>query len=222
MDLLSTIAHEALVARGFLPDFQPNELAECQQLHEYEERGLKDLRDFYWVSIDNDDSLDLDQLSFAQGNRVFVAIADVDHLVRKGSLIDVHACHNTTSIYTPTQVFPMLPILLSNNLTSLNPNVDRIAIVTEMEIDQEGAFHLVDVYRALVNNREKLSYNQVSEWMKDGQMHPQIDLQDRLAQKIKAYRIKQGALQMVMNGVEAKIQNRYGVILTPKRCKWSA
>ena len=210
MDLLSSIAREALLKKGFLIDFQPDELDESQGLEAPVEKDLKDLRDLYWISIDNDDSLDLDQLTYAEGNRVYVAVADVDRLVKKGSLLDLHAAHNTTSIYTPTAVFPMLPILLSNNLTSLNPGEDRVAVVTEMEIDDQGRFHLKDVYRALVNNHEKLAYHQVDEWMKRGEIHYQIDIQDRLAQKIKAYRIRQGALQFktvelvpIMRGNEA-------------------
>src|SRR4030066_2281392 len=97
----------------------------------------RDLRDFLWASIDNDDSLDLDQLTVAEampGDRVkiLVAVADVDSIVKDGSAIDDHARHNTTSVYTAAMIFPMLPEKLSANLPSLNFNEDRLTMVGEM------------------------------------------------------------------------------------------
>src|SRR6185295_3735040 len=89
---------------------------------------FRDMREALWVSIDNDDSRDLDQLTYAEDSRIYVAIADVDAIVQKGLPIDSRAAHNTTSVYTPTIVFPMLPLKLSNDLTSLNENTDRCAI----------------------------------------------------------------------------------------------
>lgn len=194
MDLLGQIARQILQEKGFLVDFSPDELAEAGALKpQYKE--ARDLTQLHWISIDNVDSKDLDQITYAEGNRIYVAVADVDAYIQKGGLLDLHAAHNTTSIYTPSQVFPMLPSLYSNNLTSLNPGVDRHALVTEMEVDAEGGFHLREVYPALVHNREKLNYPQVSEWIKKGVKHPQVDLQHQLAQKIKARRLQEGALQ---------------------------
>src|SRR5262245_65084777 len=109
-----------MLARGLLPDFSKAALAEVQRLEQQTPRvatkgdSLRDLRDRLWVSIDNDDSLDLDQLSVAEAQpggatKVLVAIADVDSLVRQGSAVDAHARTNTTSVYTAAQIFPMLP-----------------------------------------------------------------------------------------------------------------
>ena len=96
---------------------------------------IRDLTLLLWCSIDNDDSRDLDQLTVCevlpQGSvKIFVAIADVDTLVKKGTPIDEHARFNTTSVYTSARIFPMLPERLSTDLTSLNPNEDRLAMVT--------------------------------------------------------------------------------------------
>ena len=132
--------------------------------------SIRDLRDLLWSSIDNDDSRDLDQLAVAEampGDRVkiLVAIADVGSLVKNGSAIDEHARHNTTSVYTAAQIFPMLPERLSTDLTSLNFKESRLAIVMEMVIDANGSLQGSDVYRALVLNHAKLAYPSVASWL---------------------------------------------------------
>ena len=104
----------------------------------------RDLRDRLWFSIDNADTLDLDQLSWAEALpdgavRLAVAMADVDARVPPDSAIDAHAAANTTSVYTAAGVFPMLPPALSNDLTSLRESADRRAVVVEMRIDRDGA-----------------------------------------------------------------------------------
>jgi len=144
LQILRRIARRAMIERGFLPDFTAqvrDELATLQPSPA--QGGLRDLRDLPWCSIDNDDSRDLDQLTVARegGNgaaTIFVAIADVDAMVRKGRPIDDHACHNTTSIYTAAQIFPMIPETLSTGLTSLNDGEDRAAIVVELTVGADG------------------------------------------------------------------------------------
>ena len=111
-------------------------------------RQVRDLRDLLWASIDNDDSRDLDQLTVAEAMpgdkvKILVAVADVDSLVKNGSAIDEHARHNTTSVYTAARIFPMLPEKLSTDLTSLNFNEDRLAIVVEMVIGADGSFRIL-------------------------------------------------------------------------------
>lgn len=130
-----------------------------------------------WCSIDNDDSLDLDQLTATEaqtGSRVkiLVAIADVDSLVRRGSEIDGHGLHNTTSIYTAAAIFPMLPEKLSTNLTSLNLGEDRLANVVEMVIQVDGSLLEFDIYPALVCNHAKLAYNNVAAWLEGNGPNP--------------------------------------------------
>src|SRR5205814_2869393 len=126
---LRALAIRAMRDRGLDPDFSREELAEAASVPAAPtttEEPLRDQRALLWCSIDHDDSRDLDQLSVAEaladgGGKVLVAIADVDAVVFKGSLVDRHAAVNTTSVYTPGAVFPMLPERLSTDLTSLGP-----------------------------------------------------------------------------------------------------
>jgi VacB/RNase II family 3'-5' exoribonuclease len=214
---LRTVARRAMIERSLEPDFSDAALAELEQITRAARHGAaleaaKDLRGLLWASIDNDDSRDLDQLSVAEplsdGTvKIFVAIADVDALVKKSSPIDEHARANTTSVYTAAQVFPMLPEPLSTDLTSLGEGEDRRAIVVEMVVRADGSLVSSDVYRALVNNRAKLAYNSVAAWL-DGtapaparvQEVPGIDeqlrVQDRVAQQLRKLRFEHGALTL--------------------------
>jgi len=174
--------------------------------------GIHDLRNLLWCSIDNDDSLDLDQLTVGEdlpgkSERIMVAIADVDALVKEGSAINAHAERNTTSVYTAAQIFPMLPEELSTNMTSLNHEEDRLAIVVEMIIAPDGSLASSDVYQALVRNKAKLAYNSVAAWLEGDAPMPEavagvkgladnLRLQDRVAQEIKGYRELNGALSL--------------------------
>ena len=130
---LVRIAIDAMRDRGLEPEFPPHAL---QQLDAIDgpvlEDGplVRDLTELPWCSIDNDDSLDLDQLTACSvmgsgAVKIWIAVADVDVLVKKNSAIDAHARINTTSVYTSARVFPMLPERLSTNLTSLNPGGAR-------------------------------------------------------------------------------------------------
>jgi len=202
-----------MLEKGLLPDFSVEallELARVQAPAAGDGEQVLDLRDFLWASIDNDDSLDLDQLTVAEampGERVkiFVAVADVDSIVKDGSAIDDHARHNTTSVYTAAMIFPMLPEKLSTNLTSLNFNEDRLSMVVEMVIGGDGSLQDSDIHRALVRNHAKLAYNGVAAWLEGTGSVPEaiaavngldenLRMQDRAAQSMKKFRHVLGAL----------------------------
>jgi VacB/RNase II family 3'-5' exoribonuclease len=214
-DQLQSIAHEAMLQRGLLPDFSPAVIAETDQItHAAAASGdaIRDLRGLLWASIDNDDSRDLDQLSVAEpvaggAVKILVAIADVDALVKRDSAIDGHAWTNTTSVYTAAEIFPMLPEKLSTDLTSLGEGQERLAIVMEMVIATDGTVTASDIYRAVVLNRAKLAYNGVAAWLEGTAPAPpklaavpgldeQLRIQDRVAQALKRVRHAHGALQL--------------------------
>ena len=213
--LLQHIARKAMIDRGLEPDFPADVLAELKIINlaaSYQSCFAKDLRDRLWCSIDNTDSLDLDQLTYAEqlpGNkvRVFVAIADVDALVGAQSKIDLHASKNTTSVYTVAEIFPMLPEKLSTDLTSLRFNADRCAIVVEMVVSDDGAVDQSAVYLATVQNHAKLDYISLGAWLEGtgpipedinriGGLAENIKLQDHIAQKMKDLRYEHGALNL--------------------------
>lgn len=211
---LSRVAHAAMRDRGLQPDFSSAVLAETDRLNAPATApagAVTDMRHLPWASIDNDDSRDLDQLSVAGAaangtDTIYVAIADVAALVAKGCAIDGHASTNTTSVYTAAEIFPMLPEKLSTNLTSLNPQTDRLAVVVEMDVDTQGEVRRSAVYRALVRNHAKLAYNGVAAWLDGGDapaalaavpdLPEQLRRQDRIAQALKRRRTARGALEL--------------------------
>ncbi len=210
---LQRIAHRVMLERGLEPEFSPEVKAEVAQLAAAPiEQGLQDLRDLLWCSIDNDDSMDLDQLSVARdlpdGTRqVLVAVADVDALAGKGSPVDDHARTNTTSVYTAAEIFPMLPEKLSTDLTSLADGRDRQAVVIEIGLGADGAVAASRVYRALVRNHAKLAYDSVAEWLEGRGPAParlaavpgldaNLRAQDEAAQRLRELRHEHGALDL--------------------------
>jgi exoribonuclease-2 len=210
---LKAIARRAMVDRGLEPDFSRDALAELEGLSgPAPVEGVKDMRDRPWISIDNDDSRDLDQLSVAQKLQdgavsVWVAVADVDALVAKSSALDRHAHENTTSVYTAAEIFPMLPEKLSTNWTSLNENEDRVAMVVEMVFENGGRLRSSRIDRAAVRNKAQLAYDSVSVGLEEGRSWPakaagtpgvieQLQLQDRVTQALKELRHEHGALDL--------------------------
>ncbi len=173
----------------------------------------KDLRDLLWSSIDNDTSRDLDQLEYAErdgaGIRVLVAIADVSALVEQGSPIDLAAGAQTQTVYTAVHNFPMLPNELSTDLTSLNEDQDRGAMVVEFTVDPNGLPTNTSIYAALVRNKAQLAYSTTGPFLDgkprpDGRWEPrlradpalgaQLKLQDEAAQRLHRQRVTLGAL----------------------------
>ena len=204
-----------MIDRGLLPDFSPEALAELDRIQPSDaakDEALRDLTALVWASIDNDDSRDLDQLTVAEvmpGNevKILVAVADVDSVVQRGSALDEHAGHNTTSVYTAAEIFPMLPDKLSTGLTSLNFDEDRPAMVVEMTIGQDGSLRDSQIYRARVRNHAKLAYGSVGAWLEGTGAVPEavgavtaldenLRVQDRAAQSLRNLRHIQGALSL--------------------------
>ena len=211
---LVRIAIHAMSERGLQPEFSAaveRQLAGITGTGHDADPAIHDLTSLLWCSIDNDDSMDLDQITASEvlpngSVRLWVAIADVDALVQRNSPIDLHAATNTTSVYTSARIFPMLPERLSTDLTSLNPQVDRLAMVTEMVFNADASLAGSTVYRAKVRNQAKLAYDAVSAWL-TGQgdlpaaaaavpgMDAQLRTQDSVAQQLRVRRRSAGALE---------------------------
>lgn len=199
-------------AHGLDPDMPPDAEAEARALGgapQVPAEPVRDLRQLLWCSIDNDDTRDLDQLSVAEtlpdGVKLLVAIADVDVAAPQGSAIDRHAAVNTTSVYTPAVIFPMLPETLSTDLTSLRDDEDRLALVVEFVVADDGSVQRSAVYGGRVRNRARLAYDAVDGWLTGrGSLPPaaaavpgmdaQLTLQDRAAQALGRRRHELGAL----------------------------
>jgi exoribonuclease-2 len=213
---LVAAAHASMIEHGFKPDFPAGTDEQLAAIKAHPEipaaPGAQDLRNLLWSSIDNDTSKDLDQIEWAEqlpdGRiRVLVGVADVDARVAKGSVIDNHARSETTSVYTGVQVFPMLPTDLSEGITSLNENEDRLTMVVEYAVDASGATSDGKAYRALVRNRAQLAYNGVGAWLEGRGQVPakvaankdlaaQLKLQDAAAQRMLNSRFQHGALDL--------------------------
>ena len=202
-----------MIDKGLLPDFSPAAQKQVESMNApADDNNARDLRELLWCSIDNDDSRDLDQLTVAEdlgskGVRIMIAVADVDGLVKRGTPVDDHARKNTTSVYTAAKIFPMLPEKLSTDLTSLNENEDRVAMVADIVVGADGSVKSGDVYRAKVRNRAKLAYNSVGMWLEGKAAPPEkvtavkglaenLKLQDRTADKMRELRHEHGALEL--------------------------
>ena len=213
---LVAAAHASMLEHGFQPDFPAGTDSQLAAIQAHPEPpavpGIQDLRGLLWSSIDNDTSKDLDQIEWAEplpdGRiRVLIAVADVDARVSLGTVIDSHARGETTSVYTGVKVFPMLPAELSEGITSLNENEDRVALVVEFAVDQAGTASDGKAYRALVRNRAQLAYNGVGAWLEGSGPPPakvaasadlaaQLKLQDAAAQRMVGGRFQHGALDL--------------------------
>ena len=159
-------------------------------------------------------SRDLDQVEYAeaapdQGIRVLVGIADVAAAVVKDTPLDHFAAAQTQTVYTAVQNFPMLPVELSTDLTSLNPDQPRAAIVCEYTVTSSGVITAASIYTAVIRNQAQLAYSTAGPWLEDkprpdGRVEPQLStdpalatqlrLQDTAARRLKAARIAAGAL----------------------------
>ncbi|HEV2215157.1 MAG TPA: RNB domain-containing ribonuclease [Terracidiphilus sp.] len=213
---LVSAAHATMLEHGFQPDFPAGtaeQLAAIQsQVSLPAADGIQDLRALLWSSIDNDTSKDLDQIEWTEqlpdGRiRILVGVADVDARVTLGTVIDSHARSETTSVYTGVKVFPMLPSELSEGITSLNENEDRIATVVEFTVNAGGCVDDGKAYRALVRNRAQLAYNSVGAWLEgrgpapekvaaNADLAAQLKLQDTAAQRMVGCRFQHGALDL--------------------------
>lgn len=133
---------------------------------EADKEGRVDLRQLPLVTIDGEDARDFDDAVYCEkrrgGYRLIVAIADVSHYVQPGSALDAEALKRGNSVYFPQQVVPMLPEVLSNGLCSLNPRVDRLCMVCDMNISLAGRVTAYKFYEGVMYSHARLTYTKVS------------------------------------------------------------
>ena len=216
------VARHVLRDNGFRPDV-PRELDDTVTRDELD--NARDMRGLPWSSIDNETSQDLDQLEYAEriddgAIRLYVAIADVDAFVPKGSPIDDYAANNTMSLYTGVQTFPMLPEVLSHGETSLLEGRERLAMVTEMVVRADGCLDepQTRIYQARVQNKAKLVYEDIGAWLesggdppRDAKIQQQVLIHDEAAQRLRERRFDRGALEL--ETIEARTVAKGGRVI---------
>ena len=163
------LATEAAIARFDLPlEFSAAATAEARrhghEVDPQESARRVDLRNVPLVTIDGADARDFDDAVYAERDgadfRLLVAIADVSHYVRPGTALDAEARARGTSVYFPQRVLPMLPVALSNHLCSLEPDVDRLCFVADMQVSANGALKGWKVYPAVMRSAARLTYDE--------------------------------------------------------------
>jgi ribonuclease R len=192
---------EIAVRKFDLPhEFSKKALAQARsfpdEVHDFENR--KDLRELHFVTIDGETAKDFDDAVYARrdgrGWRLWVAIADVSQYVRPGDALDHEARERGTSVYFPRRVIPMLPEKLSNGLCSLNPNVERLAMVCEMAITPQGEVTDYEFYPAVFRSRARLTYTEVWAKLSGGKAPSELQTLYDLFHALHAERERRGAI----------------------------
>lgn len=166
------IIPQTILEFGLPYEFPDNVLKDADSFKEpsaKDREGRVDLRDLALVTIDGEDARDFDDAVYAEkrpggGYRVVVAIADVSHYVRTGKPLDDEAQERGTSVYFPHFVLPMLPEALSNGLCSLNPQVDRLCMVCDLNLSRAGRVTKFEFYPAVMHSKARLTYTQVAQY----------------------------------------------------------
>lgn len=169
---------EIAVRKHHLPhQFSPACLQQAQKIPEQvraaDYKNRVDLRDLPLITIDGETARDFDDAVYAEKKgrnyRLVVAIADVSHYVKPDDAIDTDALERATSVYFPRRVIPMLPEKLSNGICSLNPNVERLCMVCDMEITYAGNIKSYQFYPAVMRSHARLTYTQTWDWISNDQ-----------------------------------------------------
>ena len=190
------------------PEEVLKEAASFKEPNEQDRQGRVDLRDLALVTIDGEDARDFDDAVYAEkrpggGYRVVVAIADVSHYVRLGTALNEEAEERGTSVYFPHFVLPMLPEALSNGLCSLNPHLDRLCMVCDLNVSRAGRVTQYEFYPAVMHSKARLTYTQVAAYLDgDSQAVPEdrtvrksLNTLFQLYQVLKELRAKRHAME---------------------------
>ncbi|MDO4702261.1 MAG: ribonuclease R [Erysipelotrichaceae bacterium] len=183
-----------------------------------EYQGRRDLRDIYTCTIDGDDAKDFDDaISISKnesGYNLKVSIADVSHYVKEQSAIDKEAFKRGNSTYVLERVVPMLPHVLSNGICSLNPNVDRLAITCDMDLDEQGNVINYQLYPSVINSNHRMTYHQVNQLLDGVEIQEYEDskhhfiLMQELASIIQKVRKNEGAIDFDKQEAEIVLDSK--------------
>ncbi len=202
-----------------------------EEVEEADKRGREDIRHLPLVTIDGEDARDFDDAVYCERNddgwRLLVAIADVSHYVQPDSALDADALERGNSVYFPERVIPMLPEVLSNGLCSLNPQVDRLCMVCDMQLSPRGVLKSWRFYPAVMFSHARLTYNKVAAMLIDGdaelretykEVLPHLEDLHRLYKVLRKRREQRGAIDFetvetrIVFGEERKIDRIVPVI----------
>jgi ribonuclease R len=183
-------------------EFSKKALAAAQAMpaavREEEAKKRRDLRELAFVTIDGETAKDFDDAVYARregrGFRLWVAIADVSHYVRHGDALDLEARERGTSVYFPRRVIPMLPEKLSNGLCSLNPGVDRLAMVCEMALTPKGVVARFEFYPAVIRSHARLTYTETWAMLSEGRAPEHLQTLYEVFERLAAERRRRGAI----------------------------
>ena len=202
IDILSSIEDA-----NILTDFNPETIAQTKTVPdsvlESEIKGREDLRNRMIVTIDGDDTKDFDDAievsKLANGNFMLgVHIADVTHYVKEKTALDDEAKARGTSVYLADRVIPMLPRALSNGICSLNPNVDRLVLSCEMEINNKGETVSTKIYEGVINSKHRLTYKDVNDFyantktFEDEKLTSMLKTSKELSEVIRKFKLTEG------------------------------
>lgn len=205
------IIPQTILEYGLPYEFPTEVVKEAENFKEPSEQETQnrvDLRDLPLVTIDGEDARDFDDAVFAEkraggGYRVVVAIADVSHYVKTDHPLDEEAQERGTSVYFPHFVLPMLPEALSNGLCSLNPHVDRLCMVCDLNLSRAGRVTGYQFYPAVMHSKARLTYTQVGDYLdgkseaipEDRDIRKSVNTLFQLYQVLKDLRAKRHAME---------------------------
>ncbi|MDR3215161.1 MAG: ribonuclease R [Bacilli bacterium] len=161
---------------GFEVDFSKTALHEAKQAQSklISNKGRKDLRSLAFITIDGADAKDLDDAIYVERDQdnnydLYVSIADVSYYVEEKSTLDQEAYLRSTSVYLTNKVVPMLPFQISNEVCSLQPDVDRLTMTAQMKINEQGQLLDYQIYESIINSKHRLTYDQVNQFYNNNQ-----------------------------------------------------
>lgn len=166
-------AKTSIMTYGIPDEWSKSVLRQIKKFENYELKAKdradrNDLSHLPFITIDGEDAKDFDDAVYCElnkngGFKLYVAIADVSHYVKENSYLDKEACERGNSVYFPGNVVPMLPEVLSNELCSLKPNVERLVMVCEMRISKKGELTKYEFYEGIITSHARTTYNEIAD-----------------------------------------------------------